>query len=186
MNLQKLNPWNWFKHEEENQTIPVKKSNYPEQLNKEVSHPLVELHTQIDRLFDDLWHNFGVGNSLFSKNYLKSNFPAFIPELNISSDAKDYTITLEAAGLEQKDIAIELNERRLTIKGNKVDESENKEKDFYRIERRFGSFQRVLALPEDALVDDINAKMSNGLLTIKIPRSETVNSTTRKIEIKNS
>jgi HSP20 family protein len=155
-------------------------------MNKEVNHPLVELHSQIDRLFDDLWDSFGIGNSLFSNNHLKSNFPTFVPELNISSDAKEYTITFEAAGLEQKDIAIELNERRLTIKGNKVDESENKEKDFYRIERRFGSFQRVLALPEDALVDDINAKMSNGLLTIRIPRSETVNSTTRKIEIKNS
>jgi HSP20 family protein len=110
----------------------------------------------------------------------------FVPSLNISSDGKEYAVTLEATGLEQKDISIELSERCLLIKSNKQKESKNKDKDFYRIERKFGSFQRVLALPEDAIADAIKASMKNGLLTVKIPRAENQVTNNKKIEIESA
>jgi HSP20 family protein len=194
MNLQKLNPWNWFKHEEgqdsyEN-TIPVKKKDYAEQFGHK--NPILELHSEIDRLFDRTFQTFGL-SPLFKSGLMDNNPLAkfkrselFVPNLNISSDEKEYLITLEVAGMEQKDLAIELSERRLVIKGNKEEESENKEHDFYRIERKFGSFQRILALPEDAVADGIKATMKNGLLTVKIPRAENQVSTAKKIEIANT
>lgn len=191
MNLQKLNPWNWFKHEEDQgineNTIPVKKSDYSQAIiNK---NPMLDLHREIDRLFDQAFQNFGLtpSRTRLNKAFDKAgHLDFFNPDLNISSDDKEYIITLEAAGLEEKDIAIELIGTRLSIKGNKQEESENKDKDFYRIERKFGSFQRVLALPEDALADQINASMKNGLLTIKVPRAEVQNTNTRKIAINHS
>jgi HSP20 family protein len=188
MNLQKLNPWNWFKHEESQNmaesTIPVRKADYSSKiLNR---HPMFQLQREIDNLFDQTFRSFGfeplVSGGL-DKN-LQSSFPSlFNPDLNISSDDQEYVITLEAAGLDEKDISIDLTGTRLTVKGNKHDEAESKEKNFYRIERRYGSFQRVLALPEDAQPDRIKASMKNGLLTIIVPRTETVSNNTRKIEI---
>jgi HSP20 family protein len=191
MNLQKLNPWNWFKHEEAQgaveSSIPVKKSDYPTQVLSR--HPMYQLHREIDSLFDQAFRNFGFGPLLgggLEKSVFGNFSNVFNPELNIASDDKEYVITLEAAGLEEKDIHIELTGSRLVIKGNKQDETESKEKNFYRIERKFGSFQRVLALPEDAQADHIKASMKNGLLTITVPRTETLSNDTRKIEIQKS
>jgi HSP20 family protein len=191
MNLQKLNPWNWFKHEESQNvaesTIPVKKADYPtKMLNR---HPMFQLQREIDSLFDQAFRSFGFEPLMKSglDKSLLGNFPAiFSPDLNISSDDKEYVITLEAAGLEEKDISIDLTGNRLTIKGNKQDESESKDKNFYRIERKFGSFQRVLALPEDTQADRIKATMKNGLLTITVPRTEQLGNDTRKIDIEKS
>ena len=192
MNLQKLNPWNWFKHEEgqgmNENIIPVKKSDYSKPIFNKNS--ILELHHEIDKLFDQAFQNLGFSylpRTRFNNSVDKAGrLDFFNPDLNISSDDKEYIIILEAAGLEEKDITIELTDRRLSIKGNKQEESENKDKDFYRIERKFGSFQRVLALPEDALSDQIKAGMKNGLLTIKVPRNEAQSANTRKITISNS
>ncbi len=191
MNLQKLNPWNWFKHEEvqnmAESTIPVRKADYSaKMLNR---HPMFQLQREIDSLFDQAFRSFGFEPLVrggLDKSLL-GRFPTlFNPDLNISSDDKEYVITLEAAGLEEKDITIDLTGTRLTIKGNKQDESESKDKNFYRIERKFGSFQRVLALPEDAQAERIKARMKNGLLTITVPRTEVMSNDTRKIEIETS
>jgi HSP20 family protein len=192
MNLQKLNPWNWFKHEEQGsyeETIPVKKQDYTEPLSSK--NPILELHSEIDKLFDRAFQGFGL-TPLFKPDFSNRGLlkfrdsTLFVPSLNISSDDKEYTVILEAAGMEQKDMSIELTDRRLAIKGNKLEEEENKDKDFYRIERKFGSFQRILALPEDANAEGIKASMKNGLLTIKIPRTETQVAGSKKIEIENS
>lgn len=191
MNLQKLNPWNWFKHEESQNvaesTIPVRKADYSaKMLNR---HPMFQLQREIDSLFDQAFRSFGfepLVKSGLDKSLLGSFPTMFNPDLNISSDDKEYVITLEAAGLDEKDISIDLTGTRLTIKGNKQDESENKDKNFYRIERKFGSFQRVLALPEDAQADHIKASMKNGLLTITVPRTEGVSNDRRQIEIEKS
>lgn len=194
MNLQKLNPWNWFKHEESHDpyenTIPVKKKDYAHSMSNR--NAFLELHSAIDKLFEQTFQNFGFPPLLKddhrdarSMNPFKRS-SLFVPDLNISSDEKEYVITLEMAGMEQKDLEIELTERRLSIKGNKQEEAESKEKDFYRIERKFGSFQRVLALPEDAVGENIKAHMKNGLLTLKIPRAENQVTPSKKITIENN
>jgi HSP20 family protein len=191
MNLQKLNPWNWFKHEEHGsyeETIPLKKKDYAEQLSNK--NPILELHSEIDKLFDRAFQGFGLSpffkSDFNNKGLLKfRDSSLFGPSLNISSDDKEYTVILEAAGMEQKDMSIELADRRLSIKSSKQEEEENKDQDFYRIERKFGSFQRILALPEDANAEGIKADMKNGLLTIKIPRAENQVASNTKIEIEN-
>ncbi len=192
MNLQKLNPWNWFKHEEQNSaeqgvTVPVKKSDYDRQVA--VQSPLVQFHQEIDRMFEDVFRNLGfpaLNRELSTPGKWMQQLSTFSPELNISSDDKEYTITLEAAGLEDKDININLDDGRLIIQGNKQEETENSDKNFYRIERRYGTFQRLLALPDDADDENIKASMKNGLLTIHIPRKETVGNRARTISIEKS
>jgi HSP20 family protein len=189
MNLQKLNPWNWFKHEESAQedkaVVPVKRGDYS---GSQLAAPsLQQLHHEIDRLFDDAFRNFGfpsLSRSPLWDQMLGSEFASsFQASLNVASDDEKYAITLEAPGLEQKDISLELKERVLVIKGNKQEETEDKEKQFYRIERRYGSFERVLSVPDDGDVEKISASMKNGLLTIQIPRLQTAKSEIKKITI---
>ena len=66
---------------------------------------------------------------------------------------KEYSITVEVPGVSEKDVKIEIVDNTMTIKGEKKQEKEEKEKDYYRVERSHGSFQRLLSLPEDANQD---------------------------------
>ena len=111
--------------------------------------------------------------------------PVFRASVDIASDDKQYTITLEVPGLAQEDLSIELKDRVLVIKGTKQQEQEHKDQYYYRKERRYGSFERVLAVPDDADVDGIQARMQKGLLTISIPRKEAEKSNVKKITINN-
>ena len=192
MDFHKLNPWNWFKHEEskqqESSIVPVKREQY-----NQAQYPLANLshlHNEIDRMFENAFRGFGLPSlsrsnrweQMFSDDFL----PAFRANVNIASDDKQYTITLEAPGMEQKDLSIELKDRVLVVKGNKQQQQEEKDKQYYRIERHYGAFERVLAVPDDADVDEINARMDKGLLTITIPRKKVAETDVKKIDIQGS
>ena len=107
----------------------------------------------------------------------------FSPSLNVAADKNEYVVTLEAAGLDEKDLSIEVDNQQLLISGNKREESESQDRHYYRIERHYGGFQRVLSLPEDAIAADIKATMRKELLTINIPRLELESKDRRRISI---
>ncbi len=73
---------------------------------------------------------------------------------------------------------------QLIIRGEKKQEKEQKDKNFYRTERSYGSFQRTLSLPEDAAKDIIDASFKNGVLTITCPRRAVAQTPAKRIEIK--
>ena len=191
MDLQKLNPWNWFKHEEFQSAgaaqIPVKHvSDSNEQAVPHGSvHPVLQIQQQIDQLFDNAFRGFGFPllSSHFGDSSGWSRHAEYRPSLNVSSDEKCYQITLEAPGLTESDLNIEVDGDVLTIQGQKQQEKETKEKYFYRVERSYGAFQRTLSLPNDANPDDIQASMKNGVLSLNIPRRAVADNTVRKITI---
>ena len=184
--LQKLNPWNWFKHEEPNASsatqIPVKRDALQRPMSS-FDSPISDLHRQIDKLFDDTFKGIGFSNLPTTGFSSWPNDVDFRPSLNLASEDEKYTLTLEAPGIAEEDISIDVKDDILTIKGNKLEEKEDKDKHFYRMERRYGSFQRVLALPADVQVDDIHASMKNGLLTVSLPRNVHAQTDTKRIPI---
>lgn len=187
MDLNKLNPWNWFKHEEgqsSNDILPVKRDQYQPPSSSEVGHPMVQLHREVDRLFEDVFRNFGMPSISGRAAGPWAGAAQFNPELNVSSDEESYHISLEAPGLEKDDIDIKIQDNRLVISGQKDDSSEDKDRHYYRIERRYGAFQRVLALPEDVNQQDISANMKNGVLNIHMPRSASAHTEGRKVAIR--
>jgi len=186
MNLQQLNPWNWFAHEESaaSSTTPVRRNEVSER-SSTTSQPILQLHRELDRLFDDVFRGFGFSNSpsrWLDRNSGGFNFHA---KLNVASDEQNYHISLEAPGLTQEDITLDLHQGVLTIRGEKKSENETKDKDrhYYRVERSQGSFQRVLALPDDCDQDAISATMKNGVLEITLPRKAVPAGETKKIPI---
>jgi HSP20 family protein len=106
------------------------------------------------------------------------------PNLDILASDKEYTLQVELPGVSDKDVRIEVSGDSLRIWGEKKQEKEDKGRDYYAVERSYGSFQRVLAFPQDAKVDGIDAKFKDGVLTITIPRDESASQTVRKIEVK--
>lgn len=194
MDLQKLNPWNWFKHEEPSTAgnqVPVKRSVHSNPLpmaSAAGTQPLLQLHQEIDQLFEDVFRGFGFPSRGGTTRALSGTSGwggdgAFRPNLNVSSDNESYQISMDVPGLTETDLSIEVRGDVMTIQGQKREETENKDRHFYRVERRYGAFQRTLALPEDANVDQIKATMKDGVLNLRIPRNETLEADVKKITI---
>jgi HSP20 family protein len=186
MDIKKLAPWNWFKKEEEGgAVVPVKRMEQRSSLNDSVSyHPLIQLQRGMDRLFDNALRGLGLPNvsdefftPLSASGQLK-------PQVDVAATEKEYSITVEVPGVSEKDVKIEIVDNTMTIRGEKKQEKEEKGKDYYRVERSYGSFQRVLSLPEDTDQDDVKATFKNGVLTIKIARRALPKPDVKKIEIK--
>lgn len=180
MDIKKIVPWNWFKDEEKSEagSAPIVKSDMP-------AHPLMGLHQEIDRVFDSFWSRLGFP-AADALRMPRSPFDDMIlkPSLDIASTDQAYSITVEVPGVEEGDVQLELVEDRLVIAGEKSRESSTQEKDFYRSERSFGAFRRVLSLPDDADRDNIEASFEKGVLTIKIPRKAVPQRSGHLIDIK--
>jgi HSP20 family protein len=187
MDLKKLAPWNWFKKEQEQEqsmaNLPVRRQHLPGRQD----HPIAQLHHDIDRLFEGALRGFGfpswgpVGD-LFSRtetDWLK-------PTLDLAATDTEYTISLELPGVEVDDVKLELVHDTLKISGEKKQEREQKEKDFYRIERSYGSFQRILSLPEDADKENIKAAFKNGIMTVTVPRKTPRQLDVKRIEVQST
>jgi HSP20 family protein len=171
--LKKWAPWNWFKKEQEEQgagsSLPVQRTALP--VGGAGVNPMLQLHREIDRLFDDAFRSFGL--PALSLPRFESDWPGLLkPALDIQETDKQYRISLEVPGVEQKDIEITLDDDVLTVRGEKRQQLEKKEGGFHRIERSYGSFQRALNLPADANQDTVKGSFKNGVLTITIDKRE--------------
>lgn len=183
MNLEKFSPWNWFKKEEEENTEIVPVRRYEGGLVRPSS--LLELHREFDRLFESLWRGFGSEwPPPFPRVEPRSKSEWFKPSLDVVSDEKEYNINIELPGIDADDVNIELEGNTLKIKGEKRQQTEEKEKDFYRVERSYGAFQRTLDLPEDADRENIASTYKDGVLRVTVPRKALPKKETKKIDIK--
>jgi HSP20 family protein len=186
MNIQKLVPWNWFKKEEENagKTVPVKRGSAREQSSGFV-HPLQQFHQDMNRIFDQTFRGFGLSPLSFEEPLFPRLADEMLkPTLDLGVSDKEYNITVEVPGVDEKDVKLEIINGTLHIRGEKKQQKEEKEKDYYRVERSYGSFQRMLSLPEDADQDDVKATFKNGVLTITLSRKALPESKVKKIEVK--
>lgn len=150
--------------------------------------PFESLRDEIDRLFDDfgrgLWRPFG--QSLFPAAPLfrsQLKWPA-MPAVDVVESEKAYEITAELPGMDEKNIEVKVADGVLTIKGEKREETEKKEKDYYLQERSFGSFERSFEVPESVEADKIEASFKKGLLTLTLPKKTEAQKPAKKIEVK--
>ncbi len=150
--------------------------------------PFESLRREIDRIFDSFRQ--GTWDVPFRRAF-ERDWPALreagfghAPAVDFAEKGKEYEITAELPGLDEKDIEVKLANRTLTIKGEKKEEKEEREKNYYFSERRYGSFMRSFQVPEGVDADKIEASFSKGLLTIKLPKSEQAQKAEKKIEVK--
>ena len=95
---------------------------------------------------------------------------SFIPAVDVYEDAQKLVLKLEVPGIATKDLDIRVEGRVLTIKGERNFSSEEKEENFQRIERRYGSFVRSFTLPSSVDTDSIEATSADGVLNITLAK----------------
>jgi HSP20 family protein len=105
----------------------------------------------------------------------------WMPTVDVSETEKEIIVNAEIPGVEAKDIDVNLDGNVLTIKGERKREHEEKEENFHRIERSYGSFYRALRLPTEVDGERIKATYKKGVLRITMPKSK--KEAGKKIEI---
>lgn len=95
---------------------------------------------------------------------------AFVPAVDVYEDDHNYNLKFEVPGIEEKDLDIRMENNTLTVQGERKFEKEEKEENFHRLERRYGSFTRSFTLPNTVEVDRIHAHYDNGVLKVTLPK----------------
>ena len=126
--------------------------------------PFRELNTitdRMNRLFQDTYGTQQREEGLTS---------SFVPAVDIYEDEQTVTVKMEVPGIDQKDIDVRLENNTLTVRGERKFDKEEKEENFRRIERRYGSFYRAFTLPNTLDAEKVSADYDNGVLKIKLAK----------------
>jgi HSP20 family protein len=139
------------------------------------------LHNEMDRLLRRFergwpqWPGMAIVNNGASE---------LIPSLDVHEDAKSITIEADLPGLDEKDIAVTLNNGVLTIKGERKSEREEKKENYFLSERSFGSFQRAIELPDTVDENAVEARFDKGVLKVIAQKKPEAVKAEKKIEVK--
>jgi HSP20 family protein len=151
--------------------------------------PLESLRREIDQLFDD----FGLGTwrspfrrSFFDMDPLRRAKAAFtgMPAVDVTETENGYEVVAELPGVDEKNIEVKVANGILTISGQKREEKEEKKKDYYVRERRFGSFERTFQVPDGVDLDKVDARFKKGVLTVTLPKTAEAQKAEKKITVK--
>jgi len=107
-----------------------------------------------------------------------------VPQLDVTEDDRAFHVTVELPGLDEKNVAVSLDDRVLTISGEKRAEKEEKDKNSYRRERAYGSFRRAFEIPAEVEADKIEARFNKGVLSIDLPKTKEAQQKTTRIPVK--
>ncbi len=136
--------------------------------------PFRDLQREIDRIFDEFFRG-GVPSK-------REGF-AFVPAVDIYETPDSLVIEVEAPGMSKDEIKITVEDGVLRISGEKKMEREEKDKNYYLVERGFGKFERAFRLPDYVEAENIKAKYENGVLVITVPKKEEKKSKVIDVEI---
>ena len=148
-------------------------------LRRADENPFFALHREMNRMFDSFFRGFEL--SPFEDN---RRFGSFSPSVDVREDEKEVTVRAELPGMDEKDIEVNLTDDALTIRGEKKDEKEEKGKDYWHCETSYGSFSRVIPLPEGLNQEKVDARFKNGILTVTLARLEEAKAKGKKITVK--
>jgi HSP20 family protein len=108
-------------------------------------------------------------------------FGSFVPAVDVYEDEHSLTLKLEVPGLNEEDINVTLENNTLTVSGERKFEKEEKEENFHRIERRYGSFTRTFRLPNTVDSEKVEAGYDKGVLKITLAKRAEAEPKTIKI-----
>ena len=111
-------------------------------------------------------------NRLFDAQYGQESLTtgAFVPPVDIYENEHSIQLKLEVPGVDEKDLDIKVENNTLTVTGERKFEKEEKEENFHRVERRYGSFTRSFTLPTTVNTEDIKADYEHGVLKISLAK----------------
>ncbi len=163
MTFSNLIPWS-------RTTRPVQK-----QESARSQHPVRFLHDDMNRLFDTFFHDYETMISDLDNGHspwgaVSGTIPAEYPKVDVRDTEKELRISAEIPGMSEKDIDVALSSDTLTLAGEKKEEKVDSEKGWYRMERQYGAFTRVIPLPCEVNADKAEASFKNGVLCVILPK----------------
>ncbi len=132
---------------------------------------LINMEDEINRMFEQFGKPFGWVDQ-----------GRYAPAMDVRETDDAYIVEADVPGMKKEDVHIEVADNVLTIKGERKDEKEEKDKNYHRIERSFGSFARSVALPAGFDGNKVTAKFENGVLTVTLPKPD--ERKPRRVEVK--
>jgi HSP20 family protein len=132
------------------------------------------LQREMNRVFDNFFRAGSDEPGLLDR--------AWMPSVDIAEEEDQYVVKVELPGVNKEDVKIVLESNILTVRGEKKAEKESRNKNYHRMERTYGSFQRSFTLPTTVTNDDIDATYKDGILSITLPKADEAKP--KQIEVK--
>lgn len=111
---------------------------------------------------------------------------SFVPAVDVYEDAQKLALRLEVPGIDPANVDVRVENNTLTVKGERKFSSEEKEENYHRIERRYGSFVRSFTLPQTVDTEHVRASAEHGVLTIELPKKAEAKPKQIKVEVANA
>ncbi|KQC06032.1 MAG: molecular chaperone [Smithella sp. SDB] len=147
----------------------------------DIDHPFYSLQREMNNLFDNFFRGFTVAPRGFA-----AGMADFTPSVDVKENDKEYIIKAELPGVEEKDIDVTVTNDSVIIKGEKKEEKKDKDKNYYYMERSYGSFCRVIPLDAEIESGKAQANFKNGILNVKISKNQKAKEKGTKVPIKTS
>ena len=96
----------------------------------------------------------------------------FVPSVDLVENEGEFVVTVDLPGLKPEEVKVEFKNGALWITGERKEETEEKDKTYHRVERRYGEFRRMLPLPSAVEEGKIEAKFTDGVLKVSVPKTE--------------
>ena len=139
---------------------------------------------EMEKRFEDFFRR---PFSMFGPSWLpRLKFPEtgiISPDVDIFEDGNDIVVKAEIPGMQKENIEVNLTDDMITVSGEKKQEEKIEKKDYYRVERSYGSFSRSFKLPKDVQSDKAKATFKDGVLEIRVPKTPEAISKEKKIPI---
>jgi len=148
----------------------------------EEDHPFYNLQWEMNSLFDDFFR----GGSLLARGFSSAAEAFFTPHVDVKETEKEFIINAELPGVDEKNVEVTVSDDSVIIKGEKKEEKEDKSKNYYYMERSYGSFHRVIPLNAETESGKAEASFKNGVLNITVPKSATSKVKGTKVPIKSN
>jgi len=156
MNFRDLVPWNRAERDRDSQSL----------------HPVASLHRDVNRLFEEAFRGFGESSLFGGRGW---------PSMDVEETDKEYRVSAELPGLDEKDVEVLLHDGVLTLRGEKKMESEDRNRSYS--ERFYGRFERQVSLDRDVDEGTVKATFKKGILTVTVPKSAKAVERTKRIPI---
>lgn len=155
----------------------------PNQQGEVLPHTEHPIERMFGRMFEDFWRR-PVADRLAKEGVWPfTGLRASHPMVDLYDEGEALMMKVEVPGLTKEDLELQISDHVLTIRGEKKKEEKIEEQDYYRCERTFGVFSRMVQLPTSVMVDKVTATFKNGVLEVRLPKSEDAKKKETRINI---
>jgi HSP20 family protein len=140
---------------------------------------LRQMTSELDRFFDD----WPFGGRLRQRGSVHQHMASWTPRIDVFERNNRLVTCIDLPGVKKEDVAVEVMDGSLLLSGERKTETEERNDNFFRSEREYGMFRRVIPLPEGVKTDEIKASFKDGVLEVSVPLPERTETRSRRIAI---